>query len=413
MAGNCEWSWSASTQLWTFVDSFCTNGDVCSGPPATHGDFDLEVRQVPCVAPSAVVPATMVGVRGSSPLQLIDPSGSSDPATQVKVMPDLTQFSTEQRQSGLTVAFKNITDSTHGWTLSANTSVVGSTIEHPNTGEPSQTVIVSGPRRTITYEWSETRLSWVARPEFKPTHRIQLPAAYYDLNAVAWDLLPSGFYSLTGTGSQFSNTPLSWVVNPATTYIVISDIIKSASPQMWHQTMELADIDDSDPASDSLFYRRTGSTFLLAIAGDWVAYWRDFDVLRYQSLSAWVWNIEGQGASNPFLREPNYNITAVTRHAQGLYRFTITQTTFFGIDITTRVFPSTPGYDIKSSVISDAFLLRYRFGQGLANQFDIEVFALTLGQGNKFEAIPYDIVAGDIVSSHAVVYMGDSTLPPP
>ena len=329
------------------------------------------------------------------------------PAADQITMPDLSALTAEQRAKGISVVIKQESPSTTQWRMIAQ---LGDTIEDPaGVLAPAATMDVGGAYALYSWEYAADVALWRIRYSHNPQPAAELDGTYFDLDHADWGtLLSAENYVLIGTGEEFSNAPPSWTKNDLSLYVVTVDVLNGNG--IYSEQMRIANLDSTDDDSNSLIYMRTGSTFAAAVALGWDQLWRSFDVMKYQGLNAWSATIDGNGAADPTLSVPSYNIASVTRLSVGVYEYALVQTQMFGVPIENRTFPNSPGFVIQSSVVSDAYIVS--FVPGATGLFQIHVKALILGQGNKFEAVPYDIVAGDAISTSASLYLGDGKLPP-
>lgn len=94
---------------------------------------------------------------------------------------------------------------------------------------------------------------------------------YGNLNAAAWEALPSNTYLLFGLGSQFSNTPYTLVAGAAY-FLHVRHVIGGAGVEIYHDQLSLASTDDEENADLRRLFVRTGSTFANANTGGWVGF---------------------------------------------------------------------------------------------------------------------------------------------
>lgn len=101
---------------------------------------------------------------------------------------------------------------------------------------------------------------------------VLLPIATYgNLNATAWEALPSNTYLLFGTGAQFSNTPYTLVAG-STYYLQVRHVIGGSGVSVYHDQVSLASTDDTSNIDLRRLFMRTGATFVGAVSGGWVGF---------------------------------------------------------------------------------------------------------------------------------------------
>jgi len=119
--------------------------------------------------------------------------------------------------------------------------------------------------------------------------------------------------------------------------------------------------------------------------------------------------LEGNGLSDPTIITA-YNIESLGRTSVGVYRGVIQQSTFQGVELISTGIPTLLEV-IAPSINTDAFYVRLAPVTG--TDFDIEVFEVAQGLGNKIQYTPYDIIAGDIIVASLQLNGGDGSLPAP
>ena len=118
--------------------------------------------------------------------------------------------------------------------------------------------------------------------------------------------------------------------------------------------------------------------------------------------------ITGNGALDPTIQN-SYNISSVVRVGVGVYRCTLTQSTFYGYSVLDNGAFST-GFSIVPSVTTDSFSVNVTTVS--AGVYDINVFAVTQGAGNKLALIAYDFLGTDSIDATFLLNYGDGRLPP-
>jgi len=120
--------------------------------------------------------------------------------------------------------------------------------------------------------------------------------------------------------------------------------------------------------------------------------------------------LEGDGANDPILTN-DYNVVSVIRQGIGIYRVQVKQITFHGVNIFLRGIPNLESV-ITSNANTDLHEVGFQLSGGGSNEFDIQVFAIEQGTGNRLDIVPFDIEAGDFVYMSLEVNAGDGDLPP-
>lgn len=104
--------------------------------------------------------------------------------------------------------------------------------------------------------------------------------------------------------------------------------------------------------------------------------------------------IEGAGGSDPTVTK-DYNSASVVRQGAGIYRATLTQETFEGINLIDNSLPFL-SWNIAATGTTDVY--QCNISAVSSTQFDINVFEITQGGGSDLVATAYDIIAGDLVN---------------
>ena len=119
----------------------------------------------------------------------------------------------------------------------------------------------------------------------------------------------------------------------------------------------------------------------------------------------------GRSTNGPATIEYQFNIATLNRTAVGVYEGTLTQNTFYGVDVLDTANPFTD-YSLTPNLTTEAFHVDIEItGTG---SFTISVFEWVQGAGNKIELVPYDpITAGDLIFVTALADASGGELPPP
>lgn len=133
------------------------------------------------------------------------------------------------------------------------------------------------------------------------------------------------------------------------------------------------------------------------------------DVVQNFPLKGAMVRIVGNGVGNPTISN-TYNIASVVRTGVGVYRGTMTQGSFYGVDLLTNgVFTS--GFTIVASANTDNFLVNFTtVSPGI---FDCKVYEISQGAGIRLTITPYDILATDTISCALLLNVNRGRLPPP
>ena len=132
------------------------------------------------------------------------------------------------------------------------------------------------------------------------------------------------------------------------------------------------------------------------------------DIISFVPLKGMMLSIEGAGASDPTIKT-SYNVTSAARTAIGVYQITLKQSTFFGVLIGSKGVP-TLSFDIAPSATSDFFTVE--IVEVFSNIFELKVFEVAQGTGNRLDITPYDILVNDNINTTILLNVGNGRLPP-
>ena len=132
-------------------------------------------------------------------------------------------------------------------------------------------------------------------------------------------------------------------------------------------------------------------------------------LINYVPLKGLMLQMTGANLLDPTIVN-SYNVTSLTRTGVGTYQITVTQNTFYGLDITTFFVPVF-SWVIAPSVTSSLYSVEV-VNTGAAT-FDISVYAIIQGAGTTLARSPYDLLGADSVALSFVLNAGDGSLPPP
>lgn len=119
---------------------------------------------------------------------------------------------------------------------------------------------------------------------------------------------------------------------------------------------------------------------------------------------------EGRSTNGAATMPYSFNVATLNRTAVGVYEGTVSQDTFYGVNVFDKANPFV-SYSFTNTIITEAFHIDFTAtGSG---GFTIEVFEWVQGAGNKIELVPYDpIQAGDLVFCTVLTDLGNGQLPP-
>lgn len=132
------------------------------------------------------------------------------------------------------------------------------------------------------------------------------------------------------------------------------------------------------------------------------------EIIQFLPLKGMAIRVTGNDTSNPSIIS-SYNVDSVTRTGVGVYRLVLTQETFFGIGILANAV-STINYSIEPSLNSDLFSVQIDVVS--LTEFDIKVYEVAQGTGNRLDISPYDIQVTDTISGSFLLNINDGRLPP-
>lgn len=119
---------------------------------------------------------------------------------------------------------------------------------------------------------------------------------------------------------------------------------------------------------------------------------------------------EGRNTNGPATMPYSFNVATLERTGVGVYEGTVSQQTFYGVDIFDTANPFI-SYSFTNTITTEAFHVDFTAtGSG---GFTIEVYEWVQGAGSKIELVPYDPVqAGDLVFCTVLSDLGNGQLPP-
>ncbi|UKH48603.1 hypothetical protein [Vibrio phage vB_ValP_FGH] len=119
---------------------------------------------------------------------------------------------------------------------------------------------------------------------------------------------------------------------------------------------------------------------------------------------------EGRNTNGPATMPYSFNVATLERTGVGVYEGTVSQQTFYGVNIFDTANPFI-SYSFTNTITTEAFHVDFTAtGSG---GFTIEVYEWVQGTGSKIELVPYDPVqAGDLVFCTVLSDLGNGQLPP-
>ena len=118
----------------------------------------------------------------------------------------------------------------------------------------------------------------------------------------------------------------------------------------------------------------------------------------------------GASVNGAITPDYEFNVATLTRSAVGVYDGTVSQTTFYGVDIMAKA-NAFVSYSFTPTVTTEAFHID--FTDNGSGSFTIEIYEWVQGAGNKIDLVPYDpVTAGDLVYCTVLTDIGNGELPP-
>lgn len=132
-------------------------------------------------------------------------------------------------------------------------------------------------------------------------------------------------------------------------------------------------------------------------------------LINYVPIKGLMLQMKGTGAADPNIVN-SYNVASLTRTGTGTYQITVTQNTFYGLDMF-NFFVPVFSWVIAPSATSALYSVDVQ-NTG-AFTFNISVYAITQGAGTTLARTLYDLQTTDNVAISFVLNTGDGRLPPP